>query len=51
MHKISLLLLGLLSQDVTVISVVTLNLSCSGEGKTLLCTGVGFLFWHCFVNY
>ena len=51
MVQISLLLLGLLGQDVAVISVVTLNLAGSGEGESLLCTGVSLYFWHFFVCY
>ena len=46
MVKVALLLLGLLGQDVTVISVVTLNLTGSGERKTLLCTRISLYFWH-----
>ena len=47
--QITLLLLGLLCQDVAVISVVTLNLTRSGEHKTLLGAGVSLYFWHFFV--
>ena len=43
--KVALLLLGLLGQNVTVISVVTLNLTGSGERKTLLCTRMS-LCWR-----
>ena len=46
MVKVALLLLGLLGQDVTVISVVTLNLTGSGERKTLLCTRISLYFRH-----
>ena len=46
MVKVALLLLGLLGQDVTVISVVTLNLTGSGERKTLLCTRISLYFSH-----
>jgi hypothetical protein len=31
---------------VAVISVVTLNLACSGEAEALLGTGVCLYFWH-----
>ncbi len=49
-NEISLLLLSLLGQDVTVISVLTLNLSCTSKLETLLCSGLSFNFWHfCFV--
>ena len=46
--QIALLLLGLLRQDVAVVSVMSLNLTCSGEGKSFLCTGVCLYFWHFF---
>ena len=46
MVKVALLLLDLLGQDVTVISVVTLNLTGSGERKTLLCTRISLYFRH-----
>ena len=46
MVKVALLLLGLLGQNVTVISVVTLNLTGSGERKTLLCTRISLYFRH-----
>ena len=50
--EVTLLLLGLLGQDVTVISVVTLDLTCSGECETLLGTGISLYFrnlvnWNC----
>ena len=44
--EVALLLLGLLGQNVTVISVVTLNLTGSGERKTLLCTRISLYFRH-----
>ena len=44
--KISLLLLGLLCQDVAMISVMTLYLTTAGEHESLLCTGVCLYFWH-----
>ena len=50
MNQISLLLLCLLSQNVTVISVMTLDLTCTGKAESLLCTGVSLYFWHFFVN-
>ena len=46
MVEVTLLLLGLLGQDVTVISVVTLDLTCSGECETLLGTGISLYFRH-----
>ena len=48
--QIALLLLFLLSQDVTVISVVTLNLTRSGKLETLFGTGIRLYFWHFFVS-
>ena len=48
MNQISLLLLCLLSQNVTVISVMTLDLTCTGKAESLLCTGVSLYFWHFF---
>ena len=46
MIEISLLLLCLLSQNVTVVSVMTLNLTSTGECESLLCTGVCLQLWH-----
>ena len=45
--KISLLLLGLLGEDVAVVSVLPLDLSRSGKRETLFGTGVGFELCHC----
>lgn len=44
--EVTLLFLGFLSQDVAVISVLALDLSCAGEGETLLRSGIGFHFRH-----
>ena len=44
--EITLLFLSLFGQDMTVISVLTLDLTCAGESKTLLCSGISFHFWH-----
>ena len=44
--KVSLLLLGFLSQDVTLVGVFSFHLSRTGERKALLCTGVGLQFRH-----
>jgi len=44
--QVALLLLGFLRQDVAVISVVTLNLTRSGERETLLSAGISLHFWH-----
>jgi len=49
MVEVSLLLLGLLGQDVAVVGVVTLYLAGSGQYESLLSTGVCLYFWHnCF---
>ena len=50
MLQVAFLLLSFLGQDVTVISVVTLNLTRSGEHEALLSTGIRLYFWHFFVN-
>jgi len=47
--QVALLLLGFLCQDVAVISVVTLDLTRSGEHESLLCCGISLYFWHFFV--
>ena len=44
--EVTLLFFSLFGQDVTVISVLTLNLTCAGEGETLLRSGISFHFWH-----
>ena len=48
MVKISLLFLGLLGEDVAVVSVLPLDLSRSGKREALFGTGVGFKLCHCF---
>jgi hypothetical protein len=47
-HQITLLLLCFLRQNVTVVSVMSLDLTCPGEAKSLFRTGVGLYFWHFF---
>ena len=49
MVEISLLLLGLLGENVAVISVLSLDFSRSGKREALFGTGVGFKLCHCFV--
>ena len=49
MDEVSLLLLGLLRQDVAVVSVLSLDLTCSGKGKPFFGTGISLYFWHFFV--
>lgn len=46
--KISFLLLGLLCENVAMISVFSLDFPRSGKRKTLFGTGVGFLLCHLF---
>lgn len=41
--QVTLLFSRFFGQDVTVISVFALDLSCAGERKTLLCSGIGFI--------
>jgi len=48
--KVTLLLLGLLRENVTVESVLSLDLTGSGERETLLCAGISLYFRHLFVN-
>ena len=48
MNKITLLLLCLLSQNVTVVSMCSLNLTCTGETESLLRSGICLYFWHFF---
>ena len=50
MVKISFLLLGLLGEDVAVVSVLPLDLSRSGKREALFGTGVGFLLCHLLNN-
>ena len=45
-NKISFLLFSLLSQDVTVISMFSLNFTRSGKSESFFGTGVSFNFWH-----
>ena len=49
MVEVPLLLLGLLGENVAVISVLSLDLSRSGKREALFGTGVGFKLCHCFV--
>ena len=44
--EVSLLLLGLLRQNVTVISVLSFQLSCSGQLEAFLRAGICLNFWH-----
>lgn len=46
--EVTLLLLRLLGQDVTVEGVLSLDLTCSGERETLLGAGISLYFRHLF---
>ena len=49
MVQISLLLLGLLGEDVAVISMLPLDFSRPGKREPLFGTGIGFKLCHYFV--
>ena len=49
MVEIPFLLLGLLRENVAVVSVLSLDFSRSGKRETLFGTGVGLKLCHCFV--
>ena len=44
--EVTLLLLSLLCQDVTFVSMFSFNLSCSGKGEPFFGTGISLNFWH-----
>jgi len=44
--EVALLLLRLLRENVTVVSVASFDLTRSGEHETLLCAGISLYFWH-----
>jgi len=48
MIKVSLTFLGLLREDVAVISMLPLDFSSSGKRETLFGTGDGLKLCHCF---
>ena len=50
MVEVPFLLLGLLREDVAVVSVLPLDLSRSGKREALFGTGVGFELCHFFDN-
>ena len=49
MGQVAFLFLGLLRQNVTLVSVFTLNFTRSGKSESFFCTGISFYLWH-FVN-
>ena len=48
MSQVAFLLFSLLRQNVTLVSVLTLDFTGSGKRETLFCTGVRFYLWHFF---
>ena len=50
MGQVAFLLFSLLRQNVTLVSVLTLDFTGSGKRKTLFCTGVRFYLWHFVIN-
>lgn len=48
--EVAFLLLGFLSENVALVSVFSLDLSCSGKSKALFSTGISLNFWH-FLKY
>ena len=50
-YQVAFLLLCFLSQNVTVVSVMSFDLTGSGETESLLCAGICLYFWHFFVVY
>ena len=51
MNQITFLFLRLLRENVTVVSVMSLDLTSSGETESLLGTGVCLYFWHFFIEF
>ena len=45
-YQVSLLLLRLLRQNVTVISMLSFNLTRSGKSESFFSTGISLNFWH-----
>ena len=46
LRQIPLLLLGLLGQNMTLVSMFPLDFPCSGKGEPLFGTGISLHFWH-----
>jgi len=46
MSEVAFLLFSLLRENVTFVSVLTLDFTSSGKRKTLFGTGVSFYLWH-----
>ena len=51
MSQVAFLLFSLLRQNVTFVSVLTLDFTGSGKRETLFCTGVRFYLWHFVIKY
>lgn len=53
MIEIALLLFGLLSQNMTMISMLSFNFTRSGKSESFFGTGISLNFWHflCILNY
>ena len=50
MGQVAFLLFSLLRQNVTFVSVLTLDFTGSGKRETLFSTGVRFYLWHFVIN-
>jgi len=50
MSQVAFLLFSLLRENVTLVSVLTLDFTGSGKRETLFCTGVRFYLWHFVIN-
>ena len=50
MGEVAFLLFSLLRQNVTFVSVLTLDFTGSGKRETLFSTGVRFYLWHFVIN-
>ena len=46
MGQVAFLFLGLLRQNVTLVSVFTLNFTGSGKSESFFSTGISLYFWH-----
>ena len=46
MSQVAFLLFSLLRQNVTLVSVLTLDFTCSGKRETLFGTGISLYLWH-----
>ena len=51
MYKVSFLLFSLLSQNMTVKSVLSFDFTCSGKNESFFRTGVSLDLWHLVFNF